>query len=108
SLKYVEYAADIRSSGEQLLTIVNNIIDKARVESGQQALNEEAIAMPHFIAGIMRSIVAEAASAKLTLSYHIASPVEALYADPRLLKQILMNLLSNAIKYTPSGGKISL
>ncbi|MDF3031175.1 MAG: BaeS [Moraxellaceae bacterium] len=97
--RYLEQA---RTSGEMLLHLVNDILDYARLEAGQVALEERTFD-PHAVAGEALAIVAPQAEAKgLTLHLDILAP-HALRGDPDRLRQILLNLLANAVKFTGTG-----
>jgi len=92
--KMQDYIQKIDNSGEYLLSIINNVLELARIESGKES-----------VAPLME---AEIASKKLdfTITSDIQHPY--IYADMAKNKQITMNLISNAIKYTPEGGKVHL
>lgn len=97
--RYLEQA---RTSGEMLLHLVNDILDYARLEAGQLALEQRTFD-PHAVAAEARSIVAPQAAAKhLTLSLKIEAP-HAVRGDPERLRQILLNLVGNAVKFTARG-----
>jgi len=106
--KYQEYAKDIKSSGELLLSLVNDILDLSAIESGKQSLNKENIALADIVAECEAIIKARAQSFGIELVTNVQKDSPPLYADRRATIQILINLLSNAIKFTPEGGKITL
>ncbi|HHC08774.1 MAG TPA: HAMP domain-containing histidine kinase [Actinobacteria bacterium] len=96
-------AADIRSSASQLLTMVNDLLDAARMESGKidlEIVDVDAEQMVHDIARHMGPLAEEK---HLELHLDLEPGLEC-RADPQRLRQILINLLSNAIKYTDDGG----
>jgi signal transduction histidine kinase len=108
SPKYLEYANDIRESGNHLLALINDILDIAKVEAGKIELREEEFEPDKAIAASLRLIEERAADAGLSMTADGLASLPALRADPRMLKQILLNLLSNAVKFTPRGGNISV
>ena len=101
--KQKEYVTCINSSGEHLLSLINDILDLSKVEAGK----EELVLTPLLIWDICEyclTIVREKAVEKgLQLIEKIDPSVTACIADERRLKQMLLNLLSNAIKFTPNG-----
>ncbi|GAB4393326.1 MAG: hypothetical protein Tsb0032_12320 [Kiloniellaceae bacterium] len=108
STQYKSYAADIHESAQHLLTLINDILDVAKIEAGAHELREEEVD-PRDVVGAVERLVAERAKrAELTLKVDLAAPLPRLRADERKLKQVLLNLMSNAIKFTPEGGRITL
>ena len=105
--KYNEYCSDIRSSGEYLLDVINDILDMAKIEAGRIRLDFEELDLDALLAEAIRVVSARAQDKQLELVAKI-SPELALRADRRALKQIMLNLLSNAVKFTPAGGRITV
>lgn len=104
----LEYIIDIYSSGQHLLSLINDILDLAKVESGQMTLDLEPVNLDAVLQNSL-SMVKEKAmthSLKLITDTDIGLPV--FLADTRKLKQIIYNLLSNAVKFTPKGGSVTL
>ena len=108
SEKYQEYAEDIQSSGEHLLTLVNDILDLSTIEAGKQSLVKEKLSTEDIVGECERIIEEKARSLGIDLITEVPKNLPPLYADRRACKQILLNLLSNAVKFTPEGGKITL
>jgi PAS domain S-box-containing protein len=106
--RYLEYARDIRVSGEHLLILINDILDLSRIEAGAVELNEDDIACAELIDSCARLIAGQAARAGLALEVAPADGLPAIRGDRRRLLQVLINLLSNAVKFTPKGGRIRL
>lgn len=106
--RYLSYAWDIYQSGDHLLSLINDILDISKVESGNMELNEEQIDLSDLIASVVRLIKQRAKENQLDLSVEIRDELPILYADERKLKQVLMNLLSNAVKFTEPGGTVAL
>ena len=105
--KYREYCSDIRSSGEYLLDVINDILDMAKIEAGRIRLDFEDLDLDTLLAEAMRVVSTRAEDKRLELVAKI-SPELGLRADRRALKQIVLNLLSNAVKFTPSGGRVTV
>lgn len=99
----------INQSGWYLLSLVNEILDLARIESGKMEIRHEAVALAPLILQCANVMKPAAAERHITLSTALA-PCEAVAvrADPTRLKQVLLNLLSNAVKYNNEGGSILL
>lgn len=105
---YRDYAQHIRQAGYHLLETISDILDVSKIEAGQVELNESPVDVSELFEACMR-LVRERADAKgLVLSSDLPAGIELVYADQRMLKQILVNLLSNGIKFTPKGGAVSL
>lgn len=106
--RYLSYALDIYQSGDHLLSLINDILDISKVESGNMELNEEQIDLSDLIASVVRLMKQRAKENQLELSVVIRDDLPILYADERKLKQVLVNLLSNAVKFTEPGGTVAL
>ncbi len=105
---YKGYAADIHASGQHLLGIVSDLLDLAKIEAGKLDLNEEVVDVDDLTRDCLRLMQPRAEAAKLTMALaDISGPIQ-LWADSRLLRQILLNLLSNAVKFTSEGGRIEV
>ncbi|MBB5368111.1 MULTISPECIES: ATP-binding protein [unclassified Janthinobacterium] len=102
-----EFAGHILKSGRHLLTLINEILDLAKVESGTVTLSLEPVAL-HAILDECRDMIAPLASQRgIAMTFPDASPLTVL-ADRTRLKQILLNLLSNALKYNREHGRVSV
>jgi two-component system cell cycle sensor histidine kinase PleC len=103
--KYKGYAADILKSGQHLLSLINDILDMAKIEAGKHTLHYEPVSLKELAedaARLMRGKVEEAG-----LKLLVDSPeLPVIEADHRGLKQVMLNLISNAVKFTPEGGEV--
>ena len=106
--RYAGYVDNIHDSGCHLLEIINDLLDMAKVESGQIELHEELVDIPDLLTTVCRLIKGRAADAGIAIKISNARNLPWLRADPRLIRQIMFNLLGNAIKFTPKGGTISV
>ena len=106
--KYKSYAADINASGRHLLEIINDILDLAKIESGNLELNEVDVGIEDLIGETLRIVGERAQARNLIIDSHVEPRGASIHADQRALRQILLNLLSNAIKFTQPGGRISV
>ena len=105
--RYVEYCADIHSSAAHLLSLINDILDSAKVEAGKYELHEAPTDLGPVIEASARLMRERAAQKGLRFSLAL-NPLPPILADERAIRQILLNLLSNAIKFTPAGGQVTL
>ncbi len=108
SVKYRDYAKDINDSGQHLLSLINDILDLSKIESGADELHEGEIEIPEIIRSTLKLVGHRAEQGRVKLELELADQLPALRADERKLKQILVNLLSNAIKFTDAGGEVAL
>jgi signal transduction histidine kinase len=104
-----QYLQIIHDSGEQLLSLINDILELSQIEAGKAALNISNFSLAALAEASIRSFSEKARrqTVNLTLDLKI-KPAFHLSADPRRVGQILWNLLSNAIKFTPEGGMVVL
>lgn len=105
---YVSYADHIYRSGEHLLNIVNDILDMAKVESGVQALQQQAIDMRAATASAASYIEGVAAQKNVQILIDPFETIPRVTGDERFIRQVLINLLSNAVKFSPEGGEVRI
>ncbi len=103
------YLKKIMTSGNHLLSLINDILDMSRIESGKMHLEEKPCSLPDILHNLRSIIQADVHSKQLEL-YMDAMDVqnEDIYCDGLRLNQVLLNLLSNAVKYTGAGGKVAI
>lgn len=106
--RYPEYANDIHASGSHLLTLINDILDVAKIEAGHMEIAPRELDLTHALEAVERIMAIRCEEKKLTARYSVAPGMPLLAADERALRQILLNLLSNAVKFTPAGGEIAV
>lgn len=102
-----EYLKDIRSSGQHLLALINDILDYSKLEADHMEIVTEPIALQHLIQAAARIASGQAANVDIQIDVE-AMPEVMLSGDERRLRQVLINLLSNAIKFSPPGSKITM
>ncbi len=104
--KLLDYQEKIAQSGNLLLSIINNVLDMARIENEKIELDENYVKISDIYKGVYEVFDAEAKKkdVRLVLDYHVKH--EHIICDATKNKEIFLNLLSNAVKYTPSGGKV--
>ena len=103
-----DYVAKIQSSGDFLLSLINNVLEMARIESGQETLSEEVINVHELVKNVRAVFESSLRAKNLILQTKVLVEHPDAYVDTTKVRQIFLNLLSNAVKYTPSGGKIWL
>lgn len=106
--KYDEYLDDIHMSAKHLLEIINEVLDMSKIEAGKVELDEQEIDMAGLIDSVVRIMANRAFNSGLEIKEQVANGLPALYADPRLVRQILINLITNAIKYSHKSGVIEV
>jgi signal transduction histidine kinase len=106
--KYTEYARDINESGSHLLSIINDILDLAKAESGKLELNEQEFDITDTLEACVRMCRGRSEVNGVELIFFGGQSDIRVVADERLLLQIVANLITNAIKFTPQGGTVRL
>jgi two-component system cell cycle sensor histidine kinase PleC len=106
--KQAEYVSDIRASGNHLLTLINDLLDLAKIEAGKLELDVEPLSLAEELDSCLRLIGPKADESRVRISTHLSPDLPRYPADKRAIKQVLLNLLSNAVKFTPAGGLISV
>lgn len=106
--RYLEYAGLIHDAGSHLLSLINDLLDNARIEAGKLEIAPMRVSAAAVARSALDLVELLATERRLMLSATGACTCPDLNVDPRAMKQVLVNLLSNAIKYTPAGGKIEM
>ena len=106
SKTYKDYSADIHSSGQHLLNLINEILDLSRIEAGRYELNEEALLLSYMIDDCRHMMNLRSRAKEQTIKAMIDPTLPRVWADERAMRQIILNILSNAVKFTPPGGEI--
>lgn len=104
---YKEYAKDIFESGKRLLSVINEILDIARIEAGERRLNESVVQIPDVVKAALKLLENKAEANKITVT-NMLHEVPNIVGEELAIKQIAVNLLSNAIKFTPHGGHVTI
>ena len=103
-----EHLKKLQQSGNLLLSIINNVLDMARIESGRMEIDENYDRIEDIRQTLFEIFGDEAKKKNLALHYTINVEHEHILTDTTKVKEIFVNILSNAIKYTPSGGSVMI
>lgn len=106
--KYTEYLDDIHMSAKHLLEIINEVLDMSKIEAGKVELDEQDIDLAGLVDSVVRIMANRAFNTGLEIKETMQDNLPVLYADPRLVRQILINLITNAIKYSHKSGTIDV
>ena len=97
----------IRTASAHMMSLVNDVLDMSRIESGRMTIGEESFSLADLVHGLAVIVRPQAAQKGQSLRFEIEGILEEnLLGDPLHLRQILVNVISNAVKYTPDGGQI--
>jgi signal transduction histidine kinase len=103
--KQEEYLQDILSSGRHLLSLINDILDLAKIEAGRMELEAGDFDLPQAIDNTLVLIRERALRRGITVERTVDPALGEIRGDERKIKQVMLNLLSNAVKFTPEGGR---
>ena len=106
--KQEEYLHDILASGRHLLSLINDILDLAKIEAGRMELDVEEFDVAQAIDNAVVLVRERATRKSLTVDTSLDPKLGMLNGDQRKIKQVLLNLLSNAVKFTPEGGRVEV
>jgi signal transduction histidine kinase len=106
--KQLEYQRDILTSGQHLLSLINDILDLSKVEAGRMELEVGTFSLREALDNGLTMLKERAGRHGITLSLEIDPGLDQIEADERKVKQVVFNLLSNAVKFTPDGGRVGI
>lgn len=104
--KYSGYVNDIHSSGEHLLSLINDLLDLSKVEAGKLELNFASVDLGEVVTQCVKLLSDSAKEARVIVRTSVQDSLPNVVADQRSMRQITLNLLSNAIKFTDGGGQV--
>lgn len=106
--KLLDYQEKMEQSGNLLLSIINNVLDMARIESGKVELDEDYVQIRDIYHGVYKIFQAEAEKKGIRLEMEYEVQHEHVICDETKNREIFLNLISNAVKYTASGGTVTI
>ena len=98
--KYKKYASDIFDSGQNMLSLINDLLDMSKLEAGKWRLQRHPVDIESLIRSCCRLMSEQAAAVGAFIEVFVARGLGAAYIDQRAIRQVLLNLLSNALKFT--------
>jgi signal transduction histidine kinase len=104
--RYQQYLKDIRTSGDHLLSLLNDLLDLSKIEAGKLELNFTEVDLNDLIQQSVALLQPQANRERIIIRTSLGSTVPSVTADARSVRQILLNLLSNSIKFTGAGGQV--
>jgi len=106
--RYQDYIHDIHDSGQLILSMVEDLLDRSRAESKKTGLNLKPTQLPVIIEKAKRLVAQQAAARNIRITTEIEKTIPAILADERSVLQIVLNVLTNSVKYTRNGGDVVL
>jgi signal transduction histidine kinase/DNA-binding NarL/FixJ family response regulator len=103
-----EYVEDIERNLKQLRTMIGDLLDSSRAESGKMTITVQCLVLQETVAEVVRMAHSAAAEKGVSLRAELPGDLPPVDADPPRVRQVLTNLLDNAQKFTPSGGSITI
>jgi signal transduction histidine kinase len=103
-----KYVSNISKSGKHLLEIINEILDLSRIESGKIEIHREKFDLNKVFEEIREVMTSQAAAKSIDLQITSNENNLTVFADRRMIKQIIFNLVDNAMKFTPQNGNVSI
>ncbi len=104
--RYRHYLRDIHESGGHVVSLVNDLLDLAKVTSGRGELIFTSLVLSEIVAGSVGLMQPTAARERIVIRTSFAPRLPRLVADERSIRQIALNLVSNAVRFTPAGGQV--
>lgn len=104
--RYVEYTDDIHASSSHLLSLIDNLLDLAKMEAGHYQADRREVSLPEVIDQLLRMVRLQAENAGISLDTELQEDMPQVVADSGLLTQAILNVVSNAIKFTEPGGTV--
>ncbi|HSM41358.1 MAG TPA: ATP-binding protein [Afifellaceae bacterium] len=104
--RYREYLRDIRTSGEHVVSLVNDLLDISKIEAGKLDLTFSAVQLNDLVRECVGLMQPQANRAQVIVRSSLADDLPAIVADPRTMRQVVLNLVSNSVKFTGPGGQV--
>ena len=106
--KQMEYLKDIHSSGQHLLSLINDVLDLSKIEAGHMELELSCFDLSLLLDNALTLVRERASRQGLKVELDVGPGLEEWVGDARKIKQVVVNLLSNAVKFTPTGGSVTV
>src|SRR5262249_9432208 len=106
--KQHRYVRNVQTSGKDLLNLINDILDLAKIESGKMELRISEFSLADLVERLVGMVRPLAEKKNIDLTFQADERIPLLVQDAGKMQQILYNLLSNAIKFTPEGGRVQV
>ncbi|PXW56584.1 PAS domain S-box-containing protein [Chelatococcus asaccharovorans] len=104
--RYKEYLNDIHVSGGHVISLVNDLLDLAKIEAGRLDLNFASVNLNEVVAGCVALMQPQVGRSRIVLRTSLAPKLPPVVADERAMRQVVLNILSNAVKFTDAGGQV--
>ncbi len=104
--RYKGYVSDIRTSSEHLLSLINDLLDLTKIESGNLELDFTSVELPEIVTQSVSLMQPLATRERIVIRTSLPENLPPIVADYRSMRQIMLNLLSNAVKFTKPGGQV--
>lgn len=106
--RYADYIGNIHDSSRHLLSVINDILDISRIESGELELEEDWVPLPEILGWAKDRAVSAGSVKHAAIDLQIDPSLPAIFVDRRAMRQVVLNLVSNALKFTPADGEIKI
>ncbi len=106
--KQAEYLDDITTSGNHLLSLINDVLDLSKVEAGQVELEVHPFSLREALERGVVMVRERATEDGVRVAFEADPEIDVVDGDERRIKQVIFNLLSNAVKFTPAGGEVDV
>jgi PAS domain S-box-containing protein len=104
--RYKEYLKDVHASGSHVISLVNDLLDLAKIEAGRLELSFTGVSLNELVSSCVTLLQPQAARDRIVMRMSFAPKLPPVVADERSMRQIVLNLVSNAIKFTDAGGQV--
>jgi PAS domain S-box-containing protein len=104
--RYKDYLKDVHASGAHVISLVNDLLDLAKIEAGRMELAFTSVSLNELVSSCVALLQPQAARERIVMRTSFASKLPPVVADERSMRQIVLNLVSNAIKFTDAGGQV--
>jgi signal transduction histidine kinase len=102
------YVDDVRAAGKHLLSLINDVLDLAKIEAGKMELERSHVSIPEVLQSAVALHAERASRGGVELSLATEPEEITVEADGRRVRQVVFNLVSNAVKFTPAGGRVDV